>query len=95
MCSADNVRSLYRSVGTVNEDAQLELLWEKSAVQKLSRNELAVYDSLNSAEPTPVGEVAAHAGLAVALTTHLLLELQGQGLTSRVEGGWLRQEQKR
>lgn len=95
VCSADNVRSLYRSVGTVNEDAQLELLWEKSAVQKLSRNELAVFDSLNSAEPTPVGEVAAQAGLAVALTTHLLLELQGQGLTNRVEGGWLRQEQKR
>ena len=42
-----------------------------------------------------MGEVAAQAGLAVALTTHLLLELQGQGLTSRVEGGWLRQEQKR
>ena len=92
VCSAFNVRSLYRTVGTVNEDAQLELLWEKSAVQKLSRNELAVYDSLNTAEPTPVAEVAAQAGLSVALTTHLLLELQTQGLTTRIEGGWLRQE---
>ena len=92
VCSADNVQSLYRTVGTVNEDAQLELLWEKSAVQKLSRNELAVYDSLNAAEPTPVGEVAAQAGFSVALTTHLLLELQTQELTKRIAGGWLRQE---
>lgn len=90
VCNADNVRSLYQTVGSVDEEGQLELDWAQSPVQKLSRNELAVYDALNPAEPVAVREIAAQAGLSVALTTHLLLELQQQGLTCRVSAGWLR-----
>ncbi|MDO5029290.1 MAG: DNA-processing protein DprA [Corynebacterium sp.] len=90
VCNADNVRSLYQTVGSVDEDGQLELQWAHSPVQKLSRNELAVYDALNPVEPVAVREIAAQAGLSVALTTHLLLELQQQGLTCRVSDGWMR-----
>lgn len=92
VCNADNVRSLYHMVGSVDEDGQLELAWPKSPIQRLSRNELAVFDSLDPIASTPVKEVAARAGLSVSLTTHLLLELRRVGLASRDVDGWSRHE---
>lgn len=91
--SVENVLALYRTVGSIDEDAQLELDWEKSAVQKLSKNELQVYDALELTRTLPINEVAERAGFTVALTTHLLLTLHKQGLAQRFDGGWQRCDQ--
>nr|WP_120491453.1 DNA-processing protein DprA [Corynebacterium lactis] len=88
--NADNVFALYRAVGSVDEDRQLELEWAKSATQGLSRNELSVFDALNVSSPVGVDVVSARAGFSIELATFLLLDLQKRGLVRRSEGGWSR-----
>ncbi len=88
----DHVLALYRGVGSVDEDAQLELDWAADPVQSLGRNELRVYD----ATPTPgaggsdTAAIAGEAGLTLPLTMHLLLALEGKGLVVRDGSAWRR-----
>lgn len=88
--NAENVLSLYREVGSVDEDYQLELDWAKSPVQQLSRSELSVYDALNQKGSVSVDMVSSRAGVSIGLATHLLLELQKRGFVQRTKDGWAR-----
>ncbi|SER40661.1 DNA-processing protein DprA [Corynebacterium cystitidis] len=80
------------AVGTVDMDEQLELEFEATPVQQLSRNELRVYDAM----PAPGGthltaeEIAAKSNLPVALTVHLLVDLAKRGLVIREGSLWQR-----
>ncbi|MFV8380426.1 DNA-processing protein DprA [Corynebacterium hindlerae] len=80
--SADEIRQLVSSVGEVDVDGQYEMLFAKNAVQSLSRNEMRVFDAL-SEKATPAQQVAEAAGLTVALTVHLLVDLVKRGLVVR------------
>lgn len=86
---ADHVLALYRRVGTVEEDAQLEIDWRADPVQALGRNELRVYDATppGGAE---TGAIAADAGMTLPLTMHLLLVLSEKGLVTRDGSSWRR-----
>lgn len=88
--SVENTLALYRTVGSVDEDGQLELDWAASAVQRLSKNELQVFDALEPEKVLEVSIVAERAGFTVALTTHLLLTLQKNGIVERERTGWKR-----
>lgn len=93
--SPEHVLGLYRGVGAVDEDAQMELDWAADPVQALGRNELRIYD----ATPMPGVEqgggadtatIAAEAALTLPLTMHLLLALEGKGLVVREGSRWRR-----
>ena len=93
--SPEHILGLYRGIGAVDEDAQLELDWAADPVQALGRNELRVYDATPMAG---VGEgggadtaaIAAEAALTLPLTMHLLLALERKGLVVREGSTWRR-----
>ncbi|NMF08386.1 DNA-processing protein DprA [Corynebacterium xerosis] len=92
----DHVLALYRGLGSVDEDAQMELDWAADPVQALSRNELRVYDSTpRPGEPGHEGgadtaTIAAEAALTLPLTMHLLMALEGKGMVVRDGSMWRR-----
>ncbi|WP_295624135.1 DNA-processing protein DprA [uncultured Corynebacterium sp.] len=91
--SPEHVLALYRGVGTVDEDEQLELDWAPDPVQALSRNELRVYDATPRAggeEGSDTGTIASEAALTLPLTMHLLLALEGKGMVVRTGSTWRR-----
>lgn len=90
--NAGQIHELLSKLGTVDPGQQMEFEYKPSPVQQLSRNELRVYDAL---PPAGIGareaeEIAAGAGLSVALTVHLLMELQRRGLVAREKRLWQR-----
>lgn len=89
--SADEIRELVGQIGQVDSELQYELEFAKSPVQRLSDNELRVYDSLG-AEPIVTADVAEAAGLTLPLTVHLLVDLQRCGLAHRDGSRWRRAE---
>lgn len=92
--SADHIHELLSTVG--EEDMQLKLddLYEPTPIQRLSRNELQVYDSLPlpSVGARTAEQVAEVAGMAVGLTVHLLMELESRNLVRRERRLWRRVE---
>lgn len=89
VCSAEEIRALVARAGEVDVEGQYELEFAANEVQKLSRNELRVYDSLG-AKPAGAQEVAAEAGMRLPLAVHLLVELERRGLVKREGSAWLR-----
>lgn len=87
--SGDEVRELLSAVGSVDVEAQYELEFAANPVQALSRNELRIYDAL-SLDPQTAEDVAAEAGLSVALTVHVLVDLVKRGLVARNGVNWTR-----
>lgn len=90
--NAGQIHELLSGVGKVDAGEQMEIDYQPSPVQQLSRNELRVYDAL---PPEGKGgceaeQVAADAGLTVGLTVHLLMELHNRGLVARDKRLWLR-----
>ena len=63
-------------------------------MQQLSQNELKVYDSTPPLDEDGVSaeDIAAEAGMRVALTVHLLVALQKLGLVVREGKRWRRSE---
>lgn len=94
--NAEQIHALLSRVGDVDPAAQLEIAFAADAVQKLSRNELRVYDALPRASTGEQGVsadgIAARAGLSVALTVHILVELQARGVVARAGALWTRSE---
>ena len=90
VCSADEVRELVSKIGEVDVGGQYEFAFAANEVQKLSRNELRVFDALDAATAISAETVAQEAGLTVKLTVHLLVELVQRGLVLRQGGGWMR-----
>lgn len=90
----EHVLSLYRGVGTIEEDAQLALDWAPDPVQSLSRNELRVFDATPRAPRDGGGAetaaIAAEAALTLPLTMHLLLAMEGKGVVVREGSTWRR-----
>lgn len=90
--NADQIHEALSPIGHVNAQLEMELEHKPNPIQQLSYNELRVYDAL-----PPIGRgaceaeaVAATAGLSVALTVHLLLELQQRNLVDREKRQWRR-----
>lgn len=89
VCSGDEVRSLLGAIGELDVQGQYELNFAATPVQKLSRNELRVFDSLgHSAQEA--AQVAGDTGLPLALTVHLLVDLDKRGLILREGTMWRR-----
>ena len=90
--NAGQIHELLSRVGEVDAAEQLELEHLATPVQRLSRNELRVYDALpaEGMGGREAEEIAAAAGLTVALTVHLLMELLGRGLVARDKRQWER-----
>lgn len=89
---ADDVRSLLETVGSVDPNAQYEMSFGPTPVQSLSRNELRVYDGLHISSAREAQDIATEAGLTLALTVHLLVELERRSLVRREGTGWRRRE---
>lgn len=93
VASADEVRGLVGQVGAVDAAGQYELEFQPTAVQRLSRNELKVYDSTppeTAEEGASAEDIASAAGMRVALTVHLLVAMQKMGVISRTGALWQR-----
>ena len=91
--SADEVRGFIGHVGDVDVAGQYEMEFQPTAVQRLSRNELRVYDSTppETAEAGASAEEIAHAaGMRVPLTIHLLVAMQKMGVIARSGALWRR-----
>ena len=68
---------------------QYEMQFAATPVQKLSRNEMRIYDATGP-RPIPTDQLAHDAGLTIGLTVHLLLSLAQQGLVERNGNAWQR-----
>ncbi|MFP7364570.1 DNA-processing protein DprA [Corynebacterium callunae] len=90
--SGDDVRSLLGAIGALDVIEQYELNFSASPIQGLTRNELRVYDALNT-HGREAGDVATDSGLPLALVIHLLVELQNRGLIMRDGLLWKRIKQ--
>ena len=90
---ADEIRELLDAVGTVDAEAQMELSFAPTVAQRLSRNELRVYDSCpppSAAAGARAEDIAQDAGMRVPLVIHLLVALEQQGIVARDGGRWQR-----
>ena len=92
--SADHIHELLSAVGEEDMQLALEEFFEPTPIQRLSRNELQVYDALPlpDAGARTAEEVAEVAGMAVGLTVHLLMELESRNLVRRQRRMWRRVE---
>ena len=93
MTSADEIRALVGKAGSLDPGGQYELDYAPSPLQRLSRNELRVFDStpLEDADTAASAEeIAGEARLSVALTIHLLVTLEKAGLVARAGTQWRR-----
>lgn len=93
--NAGQIHEQLSAVGEYSAEEQMEMQYPPSVTQQLSRNELRIYDAL-----PPVGRtgreaeaVAADAGLSIALTVHILMDLSKRGLVERDKRVWSRVEQ--
>lgn len=93
VASADEVRGFIGHVGDLDVAGQYEMEFQPTAVQRLSRNELRVYDS-TPPETAEAGasaeEIAQSAGMRVPLTIHLLVAMQKMGVIARSGALWRR-----
>lgn len=86
----DDVLALARGIGQADEETQLEMEWAANPVQKLSRNELRLYDSVPDQRSASATDIAEEAGTTLALAVHLLGVLTERGLVSREGSRWIR-----
>ncbi|ALC06215.1 hypothetical protein CDES_09115 [Corynebacterium deserti GIMN1.010] len=92
--SGDDVRSLLGAVGALDVQEQYEISFAASPIQGLSRNELRVFDALDEAgRGRDASRIASDAGLTVALTVHVLLDLHKRGIVSREGTVWMRNKE--
>lgn len=87
--SGEDIRELLSTVGTVDADRQLELEFSPSQIQKLSVSELKIFDAI-SPQGTTAEEIAEDSGLLIALSVHLLYDMQKRGIVDRMGNTWIR-----
>lgn len=85
---ADLIESL-SPLGTVDSDAQLEMEYPATEVQRLDRPSLRVLDAV-SGKRSDAAAIAASSGLPLAQTVTILCELRNKGLISRTGNRWQR-----
>lgn len=90
--TGDDIRELLSRVGSVDPDQQLELDFSPSVVQQLSINELKIFDAI-SPEGTTAERIAEASGLPIALSVHLLYDMQKRGVIDRVGNNWIRRRE--
>ncbi len=90
--SAGDIHEMLGRVGEVDADGQRELDFAADPIQSLAPNELRVFDALPVSTSTglPAEQVSRQAGLTVALTVHLLVDLTKKGLVRREGTEWRR-----
>ena len=93
--NAGQIHEQLSAVGEFSAEEQMEMQYPPSVTQQLSRNELRIYDALPPAGRTgrEAEAVAADAGLSIALTVHILMDLSKRGLVERDKRVWSRVEQ--
>ncbi|GAA3518669.1 DNA-protecting protein DprA [Corynebacterium pilbarense] len=93
--NAGQIHEQLSVVGEYSAEEQMEMQYPPSVTQQLSRNELRIYDALPPAGRTgrEAEAVAADAGLSIALTVHILMDLSKRGLVERDKRVWSRVEQ--
>ena len=93
--NAGQIHEQLSAVGEYSAEEQMEMQYPPSVTQQLSRNELRMYDALPPAGRTgrEAEAVAADAGLSIALTVHILMDLSKRGLVERDKRVWSRVEQ--
>lgn len=93
--NAGQIHEQLSAVGEYSAEEQMEMQYPPSVTQQLSRNELRIYDALPPAGRTgrEAEAVAADAGLSIALTVHILMDLSKRGLVERDKRVWSRVEQ--
>lgn len=89
--SADEAREILSQTGAVDVEGNYELIFPASPIQKLSANELKVYDAIGF-EASESRKIAENAGLSLALCIHLLVELERRNLVRREGSLWRRLE---
>lgn len=93
VAGVDEVRGLLSKAGTVDPEGQYEIEFFKTPVQKLSRNELRVFDA-TPPEDAPYGasaeDIAREAGMRVPLVVHLLVALEKSSMVIRTGHLWQR-----
>ena len=93
--NAGQIHEQLSAVGEYSAEEQMEMQYPPSVTQQLSRNELRIYDALPPAGRAgrEAEAVAADAGLSIALTVHILMDLSKRGLVERDKRLWSRVEQ--
>ena len=93
--NAGQIHEQLSAIGEFSAEEQMELQYPPTVAQQLSRNELRIYDALPPAGRTgrEAEAVAADAGLSIALTVHILMDLSKRGLVERDKRVWSRVEQ--
>lgn len=93
--NAGQIHEQLSAVGEYSAEEQMEMQYPPSVTQQLSRNELRIYDALPPAGRAgrEAEAVAADAGLSIALTVHILMDLSKRGLVERDKRVWSRVEQ--
>lgn len=89
--TADEAREIMSSSGAVDVEANYELVFPPTSIQELSPNELKVYDAIGF-EASDSASIAHKAGLTLALSIHLLVELERRSLVVREGSLWRRLE---
>ena len=94
VASADEVRALVGRAGTVDPEAQYEMNFAASLTQRLSRDELRVFDATPppGSPPATAEDIARDAGFRLPLTVHLLLALEKMCVIVREGNNWVRLE---
>lgn len=95
VANAEQIRELLSPVGQVDAGEQFELDFGASPTQRLSRNELRVYDAVPPsahAAGASAQDIARDAGLRLPLAIHLLVVLEKQQLIRRQGNVWVRDE---
>lgn len=93
--NAGQIHEQLSAIGEFDAEEQMEMQFPPTMTQKLSRNELRVYDALPPAgrRGREAEEIAADSGLSIALTVHLLMDLSKRGMVERDRRLWSRAEQ--
>ena len=92
--SADEIRALVSRTGEVDPGAQYEINFAATMTQRLSRNELRVFDATPppGQEKARAEDIARNAGFRLPLTVHLLLALEKMCVVVRHGNTWARRE---
>ncbi|AKK11357.1 DNA-processing protein DprA [Corynebacterium uterequi] len=92
VATGTDIRALLEPIGAVDADAQYEIAFQATDIQRLSRNEMRVFDALPVSGDLCTEDVARQAGLTLALCVTILLDLAQRNIVVRHNDGWARRD---